>query len=263
MELKQTFESRAVHDTWESVYRGNTLQDRFNARMLGRILAYLRPAPGALFLDAGCGVGYHALALARHGFRCVGTDISETVLETAERNRAASGLADRVTFRCETLERLSFADATFDAVHCRGVLMHIPGWEQALAQLCRVLKPGGSMVLLESNDAAVETAVVRLLRRFRRPASRLVPTPGGLEFWAEQDGRPIVTRVANLDHLSDRLARHGVTVTRRFATEFCDINRFRRRGLRDAVIRFNQLWFALRLPPALSMGNALVGRKAS
>src|SRR4051794_20947092 len=123
MKLKETYELREIHEGWESVYRGNTLQDRFNARILDRALACARPAEGAMFLDAGCGVGYHSLAIARRGFRCVGVDISANVLRDAAENLRRAGLEGRVSFQCESLEDLPFPDQYFDVVHCRGVLM--------------------------------------------------------------------------------------------------------------------------------------------
>lgn len=262
MSLQATYETRAVHDDWEAVYRGNPLQDRLNARILDRVFAALRPPPGALFLDAGCGVGHHSVALAKRGYRCTGIDISETILGTARANLARSDLADRVSFRQEHLERLSFPDAAFDMVHCRGVLMHIPQWEAALRELCRVLKPGGGIVLMEANRTSMETVLVRLLRRLgRRTKSRLVDDPGGLEFWSEVDGHPFLVRMADLDHLANRLQAMGVRVERRFATEFWDIYRFPTGLVRNTAIRWNDFWFRLRLPAYWSVGNALIGRK--
>jgi ubiquinone/menaquinone biosynthesis C-methylase UbiE len=262
MNLKQTYERNDIHEGWEAAYRGNPLQDRLNATLMDRVLACLRPAPDALFLDAGCGVGYHSLAIARRGYRCIGVDISQTILKQAEHNLAQAGLGGRVAFRSESLEDLSFADGTFDAVHCRGVLMHVPRWEAALAQLCRVLKPGGKIVLMESNTTAVEAGLVRLLRWVRRGKSRMEQTPGGLEFWAEKDGQPMVTRIADVDYLLERLRANGVRPLKRFATEFWDVYRFAPGFCRDLVIHFNRLWFALRLPSTLSIGNAIIGEKA-
>lgn len=261
MILKETYERPHIHESWESVYRGNPLQDRLNARLLDRILKQVQPAPDARFLDAGCGVGYHTLAIARRGYRCVGVDISETILRQAEDNALRAGLQERVSFRADNLEDLSFTDGSFDVVHCRGVLMHVPEWESALGQLCRVLKPGGKIVILESNTSSLETRVVCLLRWLRQGRSRMVTTPGGLEFWAEQDGQPVVTRIARVRYLQEQLRAHGVEPTSRFATEFWDINRFAPGLRRNLAIRFNRLWFALHLPSVLSMGNALVGRK--
>lgn len=261
MELKATYEDRRVHEGWESVYRSNPLQDRFNEALLDRNLAKLGAAPGGLFLDAGCGVGYHSLALARRGYQVVGVDISETILATARANAARMGLEGRVRFECQSLERLPYPAGTFDAIHCRGVLMHIPAWEAALAELCRVLKPGGKLLLLESNTASVEATLVGWLRGFRKTASRVVETPGGPEFWSEQDGIPFLVRITDIDYLRKLLRDHGVTVTQRLASEFWDIFRFPAGLARSAAIHFNRLWFALNLPASASVGNSILGEK--
>ena len=259
--LKQTYETPAVHDSWEAAYRGNPLQDSLNARIMDRVLATIAPAPDALFLDAGCGAGYHSLAIARRGFRCIGIDISEKILQTARRNKKQAGVADRLSFRQEELENLSFGDGEFDVVHCRGVLMHIPGWEQALSELCRVLKPGGSIVLMESNLSALEACAVRAFRRIRQTHSRLVVAAGGIEFWSEVNGNPFVVRIADMEYLAGRLRDSGVQPIKRFATELWDIYRFPAGAIRNAVITVNHLWFRLRLPRSMSIGNALIGRK--
>src|SRR4051794_21353629 len=119
MELKDTYADRAVHEGWESVYRANPYQGDFNDRIMDRILSRLRPAPGSLFLDAGCGAGDHSARIGRHGLRCIGVDISETILEDARDRIAREGLGETVSFRPEKLEQFSFADDHFDFVHCR------------------------------------------------------------------------------------------------------------------------------------------------
>lgn len=259
--LKSTYEQQAVHSGWEEAYRGNPLQDRLNARMLDRILTTIRPAADARFLDAGCGVGAHTLTIASRGYDCTGVDISETILETTRANIDAAGLKDRARAECRTLENLGFADGSFDVVHCRGVLMHIPQWEKAVGELVRVLKTGGHLVLFESNTQAVETWVTRAMRWIRKPKSRVERTPGGIENWAEQDGQPFLVRITDVPYLTKHLATIGVTVKHRWASEFWDVYRFRAGWIRNAVIRFNSLWFRVGLPARLSMGNILIGRK--
>lgn len=259
--LKATYEQEAVHQSWESAYRDNPLQNRLNAAMLDRILRTIAPPPEARFLDAGCGVGAHTIAIAQRGFDCTGVDISETILKTTRENIAAAGLSARARAECRSLESLGFPDGTFDVVHCRGVLMHIPQWERALAELIRVLKPGGHLVLFEANTQAVETTLARAARWVRKPVSRVELTPGGIESWAEQDGQPFLVRIANIAFLRTRLDSLGVEFQQRWASEFWDVYRFRAGLIRNTVIRFNALWFHCRLPARFSMGNILIGRK--
>ena len=261
-DLKSTYDLDVIHDRWEKVYRSNPIQDRLNARTHDRVLADLHLPPDGLLLDAGCGVGYHTVAFAQRGARPTGIDISDGILEQARKNAAASGVADRTTFQTERLEALSFADASFDGVHCRGVLMHIPRWEAAVSELCRVLKPGGSIAIMESNVGSVEHFGIQALRSMRPSRSRLVDTVGGLEAWSEEDGQPFVVRVARIPSLVQQMAANGVILRKMWATEFFGIARFPAGVLRNMAIRFNRAYFELELPTKASMGVCLIGQKA-
>ncbi len=95
--------------------------------------------PGARWLDLGCAYGYLVAEAAAGGFDAVGVDVSAYALARARREAPAAGgrvlrgLADR----------LPFADATFDVVSAFDVLEHLHEPEPALAEIARVLKPGG------------------------------------------------------------------------------------------------------------------------
>jgi len=89
----------------------------------------------------------------------------------------------------------------------------------------------------------------------------MIKTHGGLEFWSDEGGTPFVMRIANLEQLVCRLENHGVQIISKSASEFWDINRFPAGILRAVSIRFNQLWFLLRLPTFLSHGIAIIGEK--
>ena len=259
--LTATYEAAEKHERWESIYRGHALQDRLNDRIMDRIMAHLRPPANAYFLDAGCGVGDHSIRIAKRGYRCMGLDISHSILKQAAVNVTKQGLTDRITVSSQALENLGLPDNTFDCVHCRGVLMHIPEWEKGLAHLCRVLKPGGRIAILEANDASTDAAFVRLARAVMKRRSKMIRTAAGLEFWSEDNGVPFVVRMAKVSFLVRKLQELGVRTIARFATEFLDLGRFPSHRLKNAAVAVNRFWFSLHLPAIPSAGNAIVGEK--
>src|SRR3982751_5249939 len=84
-----------IHDEWEGRYREDDIR-AFQEGAVDRLVRLIGSAPGARFLDAGCGTGYNAIRLARHGFDVVAGDFSEEVLSRARENVAEAGVADRV-----------------------------------------------------------------------------------------------------------------------------------------------------------------------
>ncbi len=105
------------------------------------------PARGRA-LDVGCGPGFVAarISKARPGLKIVGLDRDIDVLRKARALVAgAGGKADR----------LPFPDACFDAVFARLVLRHLPRPEAALAEMYRVLRPGGRAIVIDSDDGAL------------------------------------------------------------------------------------------------------------
>ena len=104
--------------------------------------------PGDKLLDLGCGEGRHAItAYLEQNVQVVGVDLSIKDLGTAaERFTDFEDvtLTDRtLAFINSSGLQLPFADATFDKVICAEVLEHIPDYQQMLAEINRVLKPGG------------------------------------------------------------------------------------------------------------------------
>jgi 2-polyprenyl-6-hydroxyphenyl methylase/3-demethylubiquinone-9 3-methyltransferase len=120
-----------------------------NPARLDFYLAALGEAPGRLVLDAGCGGGLVAKGLAAAGARVVGVDRLPACLLVARR-----AVPDRFQPAAATLERLPFADASFDAVVAADVLEHVPDLPAAVAELTRVLRPGGSFLFDTINRTA-------------------------------------------------------------------------------------------------------------
>jgi SAM-dependent methyltransferase len=111
----------------------------------------LDPAPGARVLDGGCGTGADALALLARvlpGGEVVGADSSAKAVAAALAK--ADGRAG-VHFERAELAALPFADASFDCARADRTLLHVADPETAVAELVRVTRPGGRVVLTESH----------------------------------------------------------------------------------------------------------------
>ncbi len=116
--------------------------------------AQLGVRPGDRLLDLGCGFGRHAYQAARLGAEVVafdaGADEVRKVLDTFGA-MAVDGELDLETDRVGSVQgnalALPFEDGSFDRVIASEVLEHIPDDEQAMAELARVLRPGGTMAV--------------------------------------------------------------------------------------------------------------------
>jgi SAM-dependent methyltransferase len=101
--------------------------------------------PGERVLDVACGTGLislRAAAAVGPAGSVVGTDISGQMVEAARRQAAAQGVGQASFERCEA-EALPFADAGFDVALCGLGLMYVPEPVRALAEMRRLLRPGG------------------------------------------------------------------------------------------------------------------------
>jgi len=120
-----------------------------SAEDLKPLLELFGSSEGNLVLDAGCGAGTWSAALALHGYRVRGVDISEQMLSRASDLKLKEALDDdALTFEQAETECIPAADGEFDAVLCRCVLDFTPRPGRSLVEFWRVLKPGGLAVLV-------------------------------------------------------------------------------------------------------------------
>ncbi len=137
---------------------------RFERRVrkaMGEIADALNFTSAQTVLDVGCSLGYVLEAGRRLGLKSVGLDISEHAVTRCR----------ELGFEAEvgTLERLPFSDARFDVVVMKHVLEHTPEPERALEEVCRVLRPGGVVVLAVPNVDYWKGDKRRTTYRYYRP----------------------------------------------------------------------------------------------
>jgi demethylmenaquinone methyltransferase/2-methoxy-6-polyprenyl-1,4-benzoquinol methylase len=122
---------------------------RWRAAMVDRVAA-ARPGEGALILDVAAGTAGVSVQLARRtAATVVGLDLTEQMLRQGQRNVAAAGQDGRIALIAGRAERLPFPDATFDALTFTYLLRYVADPRATLAELARVVKPGGTVASLE------------------------------------------------------------------------------------------------------------------
>jgi len=116
-------------------------------RTLARCLDYLKPSDKAL--EFGCGTGTTALRLAPSAGSLVASDISGEMIAIAREKQAADGkvnAAGALTFVQSALETLPYPDESFDVVMGFSAVHLVPDLGDGLAQVHRLLKPGGLFI---------------------------------------------------------------------------------------------------------------------
>jgi len=101
---------------------------------------------GKSVLEVGCGMGSHAVLLARSGARLTAIDLTARAVEMTRRRLDMLGLPARI--EQADSEDLPFKDASFDVVWSWGVIHHSASTERCISEIARVLRPGGRLVVM-------------------------------------------------------------------------------------------------------------------
>ncbi|MBP2335046.1 class I SAM-dependent methyltransferase [Saccharothrix coeruleofusca] len=149
--------------------------------------------PGAVLLDLGCGAGLLAPHVRDKGYRHVGVDLSPSAPVQARAHGVDAVRGDVLA--------VPAADGSADVVVAGEILEHVPDLRAAVAEACRVLRPGGLLVL----DSLAATALCRLL------AIGVAERVPGLAPRGVHDPALLVDRAA----LVRECARHGVRLALR------------------------------------------------
>lgn len=133
---------REGYDRWSELYDGDgnplcMLEEPHVDRLLGDV-------SGLAIADIGCGTGRHALRLAARGARVTAVDFSAGMLAKA---RAKPGAADVTWVEHDLARPLPLPSGGFDRVVCALVVDHIRDLREFFAELRRIARPGGSIVV--------------------------------------------------------------------------------------------------------------------
>ncbi|HEY5996377.1 MAG TPA: bifunctional demethylmenaquinone methyltransferase/2-methoxy-6-polyprenyl-1,4-benzoquinol methylase UbiE [Candidatus Deferrimicrobiaceae bacterium] len=139
----------------------------------------LTPAAGGRFLDVATGTADIALEIFRQkgsGARVTGADLSAGMMRFGQRKASKAGLASRMSFVQAPCESLPFRDAAFDSAAISFGIRNVVDRERGLSEMCRVVRPGGRVVVLEFS--LPENRFFAMLYNFY--FTTLLPRIGGL-----------------------------------------------------------------------------------
>jgi SAM-dependent methyltransferase len=154
-------------------------------RMEALTIAATRSAGGKRVLDSAAGLGQDSRALARSGARAVCAEPSHRMIELAKLVAAkeAPAASGTVTWARAWSESLPFRAQSFDAAFCKGALDHFDDPERCIAEMARVTRSDGRVVLAVANFESLGCKLQRLAERLRRGA----PRPGRRTYHVPSD----------------------------------------------------------------------------
>ena len=151
---------------------------------------------GQSVLDVGCGGGYLSTLLARSGAEVTGIDLATHALMAARKRASREGVS--VEYRQADAAHIPFADHCFDMVVCTDVLVHVPQPRKVIAEMVRVLRPGGAVYFSSISRTwwahfVMVVLAERILRIVPRGThdSRTFISPGRLQDWLAAEGMEV------------------------------------------------------------------------
>lgn len=157
-------------------------------------------------LEAGCGIGTDGARFAAAGARYTGLDFSPTALRLARRRFDLDELSGR--FVAGSVTSLPFADGTFDLVFSHGVIHHVHDSRAAAHEFHRVLKPGGTLLVMVYHRRSFNYYVT--IMGVRRVMALLLLLPGAASMVAKMTREPDAVIASH----RSLLAAHGLRYVR-------------------------------------------------
>lgn len=180
-------------------------------RGLDGLVALSGAATGHHVLDVACGPGFLTMTFATRAAHATGFDATDAFLDLARREAERRGLGN-VEFRSGDAESLPFADESFDVVACRAAFHHFPRPERVLAEMARVTRAGGKLVIgdmVGSEDPAKATYHDRMERLCDPTHVRAIPESEFRRAFAAAGLDLQFARCAPMDIRVDEWIAHG------------------------------------------------------
>lgn len=133
-------------DAYSEGHRSHVRRDVFSERR--ELVLALTPPAAKRIIDIGAGPGVFTPRLLARGAACTVVDLSFEMVAAARRQVPRSS---RASFMVGDIDRLPLATGAFDIALCVGVLQYLPSIEVALAELARVVAPGGHVIVTFPN----------------------------------------------------------------------------------------------------------------
>ena len=194
-------DARLVWDTLGFLYNQRIYP--LIAGLYESIAEELKVQDGARILEAGAGRGYLSLLLASRNpkARFTGIDFSRMQVRRAERYRLQKKIFN-CSFQQNDVQSLPFPEAAFDAAVSVGSIKHWSDSRRGLSELRRVIKPGGCLMIAETNRKTPDHELREFGKRFPVPF-----VPRGLLFWGLR--RVVFGQSLSEDQLADAAGRAG------------------------------------------------------
>jgi demethylmenaquinone methyltransferase/2-methoxy-6-polyprenyl-1,4-benzoquinol methylase len=176
--------NRAIGEMFSSIAPRYDFLNRFlslgtDRRWRREAVARIEPETGGVHLDVATGTADIALEILRQKGKnafVAGVDISAGMMRIGREKAARAGLGGRLALVQAPGEALPFRDESFDSSSIAFGIRNVGDRELGLREMCRVVKPGGHVVVLEFSQP--ETAIFGILYRFY--FTRVLPRLGGL-----------------------------------------------------------------------------------
>ncbi len=241
-ELPLSTSQRSVREFYESFPCGGEEQagDRRSALLPWWVDTLALDKAAGRVLEIACGTGLDLAFLAESADEAVGLDGAQRPLRVAERRLEARA---NVRFSVGDAARLPFRDGSFDGIWCIGALHRMPAWRQAVAEVGRVLSPGGTFRFMVYRKWALQTLV----------------------FAAEHALRPLAKRRLGSERAVGRRTASIAEVTLlpmvQMLPEQTWLREVRTNGMNITRVERRDAWFPLdRVVPRLANSDALADR---